>query len=174
MIDKLADDISNYLKNKYPEELPSTQIVRYSMKFVISNLLPIIIVLFASLFLNNTYEVMITLISFSSLRMFSGGFHFRSAEACIVFSSLTIIVISKIAIYLNDHTFLMFLVSLALVLIYAPSNIEKQTRVKEKNFIWFKIISLSLVAIIYAFDNPISNFAVLVQCLLLIRLKGGE
>ncbi|MEJ3719198.1 accessory gene regulator B family protein [Paenibacillus polymyxa] len=174
MINQLADKWSISAKRKYPDELPSQQIVRYTIKFIISNTIPIFIVLIASMLLGITKEAILALIGFSSVRMFSGGFHFKSAEMCIVFSSLVIILIASCGNYFDNYSFAMYLASIILVMLYAPSKIEQQTRVKPKNFKWFKIISLILVTLIYTINIPVLNLAALVQSLLLIRLRGGE
>jgi accessory gene regulator B len=174
MIDQIADKWSCAAKSKYPDELPSQQIVRYTLKFIISNTIPIFIVLIASMLLGITKEAVLALIGFSSLRMFSGGFHFKSADMCIVFSSLVIILIALEGNYFEHYSFAMYLASVILVMIYAPSKIEQQTRAKPEKFKWFKIISLIIVSLIYIINIPVMNLAVLVQSLLLIRLRGGE
>ncbi|WP_311078193.1 accessory gene regulator B family protein [Paenibacillus polymyxa] len=174
LIDNIADKSSFYLKNKYRDELPSEQIIRYALKLIILNVIPVLIVVFVATYLNIVPQSITALISFSLLRMFSGGFHFKSAEYCIVFSSLMIIVISKFGFLLSDCSFIMYCVCIVLVMIYAPSKIKEQTRVKEEYFHRFKIISLVIVSLFYIWDNPVSNLAILVQSLLLIYRKGGE
>ncbi|KAF6620504.1 accessory gene regulator B family protein [Paenibacillus sp. EKM102P] len=173
IIDHFVDKVSHQLKNKYPDELPSYGIIRYALKFIITNTIPIFLIIMFSLIFGNLKESLIAILGFSLLRIFSGGFHFQTPEKCIIFSTVMIILISELGYYFTTHTFIMFIVSLLIVLIYAPSDIQNQTKVKKENYKWFKIISLLLVSIFYLIDNPISNLAILVQSILLIRLKGG-
>lgn len=175
IIDQFVDKLSHYLKDKYPNELPSYGIIRYAIKFIITNTIPILLIIILSLIFGDLQDSMIAILSFSLLRTFSGGFHFQTPEKCILFSTIMIISITKLGYYFEKYTFIMFVMSLLLTLKYAPSKITEQTKVKKENFKWFKIVSLFLVSIFYLINNPISNLAVLVQSTLLIRrLKGGE
>ncbi|OZB98077.1 accessory gene regulator ArgB-like protein [Paenibacillus sp. XY044] len=169
MIDLFSDKLSSYLKNKYPEELPALSIVRYSIKFLISNVLPIIIIILSSILFQMTKEVVIGLLGFCILRMFSGGYHVKSAELCILTSVTVIYLIAIVGQQINSYMIVLDLISIILVGIYAPSNIKKQTRIKEENYRYLKLMSLIIVTSNIFIQSNILSVAFLIQSITLIR-----
>ncbi|WP_340032566.1 accessory gene regulator B family protein [Paenibacillus sp. FSL K6-1122] len=174
MIDSFATRISTRLVEKFPDELPPLGITRYGIKFLISNVVPVVLLLIIGLMLNIVSEVVICLISFSSLRMVSGGYHAKKPEACLVISTILIALIAKFGYLLSDYTLLMNSLSLVLVAIFAPSNIENQTKILKEHFKYLKAISIGMIIMSFLLNNFLISAALLVQSLLLIRLKGGE
>lgn len=176
MINQISLSISKTLKSRYPEELPSIDIMRYSIKFLITNAIPILIIIIVSSLLGFLPDAVIALVSFSLLRMFSGGFHFKTAEMCIVFSSLTILLISIFGTMIGNASVYLNVISLILNLIFAPSKINNQTRIKEKYYFVFKIISVLIVICSILVNHQVVSMAIFIQSLLLIRSlrKGGE
>ncbi|MBD8839409.1 accessory gene regulator B family protein [Paenibacillus sp. CFBP 13594] len=174
MIDEFSTRLSVRLVEKYPKEMPSLGITRYGIKFIISNVLPMLILLIIGLMFNLVSEIFICLISFSSLRMVSGGYHAKEPEICLLISTVTIVLIAKLGYIMSDYTMLLSLVSLILVLIYAPSNIENQTKILVEHFKYLKMISVLIIAIGFLTNNYLVISSLFVQSSLLIRLKGGE
>lgn len=176
MINYIALKLSKTLKSKYPEELPSIDIMRYSIKFIIINAIPIAIIVCLSYIFGFLSNALIALLSFSLLRMVSGGFHFKSPEMCSLFSSITILLIGYFGSWFGQASIYFNIMSLILNIIYSPSNITKQTRIKEKYFFIFKIISVVIVICSMIINNHIISTAIFIQSLLLVRSlrKGGE
>ena len=112
MINKFVFNISSRMKRKYPTELPELDIVEYSLKFIITNVLPIIVIILYGVVSENLMNVLISLGSFSLLRMFSGGYHIKTPELCILTSVALIISISEIGHMLTDYKMIMGIVSL--------------------------------------------------------------
>jgi accessory gene regulator B len=173
MIDKLVDNISTSLVNKFPEELPPYGVTRYGIKFLISNLLPILLLLLIGTVINAFNEVMISILSFSTLRLVSGGFHAKKPELCLVISTIMILSIAKFGYFFEEYTVVVNLLSLTLVLIFSPSNIEGQTKILKENFKYLKLVSLAILAVGFFLDNYLISTSFLAQSIFLIRLKGG-
>lgn len=72
MIDRYVNNLSQTLVSKYPNELPPYGITRYGIKFIITNILPIMLLLLVGFMLNNYNNVLMSILSFSLLRMTSG------------------------------------------------------------------------------------------------------
>lgn len=174
MIDKYVNEAATRLVAKYPNELPPFGITRYGLKFIITNIFPIVLLLLVGLMLNNYNNVLISIISFSTLRMVSGGYHSDYPETCLIYSTIIILTISQFSSYLIGYELIMSGVALVLVAIYAPSNIENQTKILKRHFKYLKYISILIVLIGTLFNNPTVIASMLAQSLLLVRLKGGE
>ena len=175
MIDQLVSIISLKLKEKYPKELPEIDVMQYALKFLITNIAPIFLIVLYGLVSDNVVNVLFTLGGFSLLRMFSGGYHIKSAELCVFTSIIMIILISEFSFLFVDYILVINALSLFLVLIYAPSNIRSQTRLPDKYDILLKLISITIILINIYISNVYFSVSIFVQSLLLIRsLKGGD
>ncbi|PYY28284.1 accessory gene regulator B family protein [Paenibacillus illinoisensis] len=173
IIDKAVSSLSHKLVERYPRELPSYAITRYGIKFLVSNIIPITLLLILGAILDILPIVSLSIASFSILRMVSGGYHAKYPEACLVISTVLIMGIAIYNEYLSPYMILCNVLSLVLVAIYAPSNIENQTKIKKKYFGHLKVISVLLVSTNFILQNTVIAASFLVQSILLIRLKGG-
>ncbi|MFE6075700.1 accessory gene regulator B family protein [Paenibacillus sp. NPDC057886] len=174
MIDKYVNDLSQSLVTRYPEELPPYGITRYGLKFIITNILPITLLLLVGLMLNNYNNVLISILSFSLLRMTSGGYHSKYPEICMIYSTTIILSIASLGSHFEGFEWIISGIALILVTKFAPSNIDNQTKILKKYFKYLKYISILTVIVGSLFQNPIVSCSMLAQSLLLIRLKGGE
>lgn len=174
MIDNLATKVSRTLVDRFPNELPPFGITRYGIKFILSNLVPLLSLLLIGWILDTVYEIIVCYVSFASLRMVSGGYHAKMPEVCLIISTALITLIAKFGHIMIEYVHILNLVSLALVIIYAPSNIENQTKILKSNFKFLKLISIMIVLVGFVLNDVLVSASLLVQSLLLIRLKGGE
>lgn len=173
LINSLSLKTSEALKRKYGDVVPSIDIMRYSIKFLITNITPIILIIVISLFTDNLFNALIALIGFVSLRMLTGGYHIDSAELCVVFSTLIIILISHLTI-LEKWYFLFQVTSLILVILFAPFNITNKTKIPIKHYSKLKYAAIILLLIsTVVFPNIILSIAFLTQSLTLVHLRGG-
>lgn len=174
MIDSFATKVSTRLVEKFPDELPPLGITRYGIKFLISNVMPVIFLVIAGLLMNTLSDIVICYLAFSILRMVSGGYHAKNPEMCLVISTVLLISIAKFGHLLSDYLLIMNILSLILVIVFAPSNIENQTKILQKHFKYLKIISITIILIGFLLDNYSISSSLLIQSLLLARLRGGE
>ncbi|MNH75614.1 putative regulator protein [compost metagenome] len=182
MIDSLCLNLATKLKEAFPNEMPSISKMKYSLKFLMANILPLLLILLSSAMLNYFYEAMFVVLGFCGLRVVSGGKHLENADVCVVVSTLfiaTVIFVSHLlsgSSYLSELLLSMNLISLLLVSIFAPSDISGFTKIKEENFKYLKIISLIIVIVAMLSKNIYLSFPIFLQSLSLVRinLKGGE
>lgn len=174
MINNIVNNASRKLVDRFPNELPPYGITRYGIKFIVSNILPITLLLLVGWSLNIYNNVLISILSFSVLRLSSGGYHSKYPELCLIYSSILIIAIASVGKILNGFEWMFSIATLILVLIYAPSNIENQTKILRKHYKYLKYISILTVALGTIVKDPIVSCSMFAQSLLLIRLKGGD
>lgn len=174
MIDKITMKLSIALKSKYPNELPEVETINYVHKFILSNILPIVIILTIAALTGNLASISLSLIGFAVLRAFSGGVHLKKLESCLLLSTAIIVGIPWLSDWVADYTTILTIIASILVLIYAPSNIRKQTLIPERFFIYLKIISFIIVVSNLLIESKVLAMAFFVQAITLIRLKGGE
>lgn len=175
MIEKTARDIALFLKNKFPDEMPSAAIIEYVMKFIIQNVLPLVIIIFFSLIIDKFRETIIFLLGFVTLRVVTGGFHFRSREVCFISSVVFILIVLQIPTISNLNIYLNF-ISFVIIAIFAPQNVVSRVN-KEKHYI-FKVLALILVVLSYFINDNIFSFSLFIQSLFIplgkVSGKGGE
>lgn len=166
-IQLLANRMALKLKRKIPDHPISAEVMAYSIVFFLNTLLTIVVSMTISLFFNNMTDVLIVLISFPILRMISGGYHFRSGWTCIIVSAVGVNAIALIE--LNNEMFgAMTGVTVLLLLLFAPSRIEQQTRIPSKFFPYLKLGSIVIVSLnLFIQSDPIAC-AFFVQALTLI------
>lgn len=174
MIDNFATKISTALVRKFPDELPPLGVTRYGIKFIISNVLPILLLIIIGYLMGINREIAISYISFAILRMVSGGYHAKKPETCLIISTILLVCIAKFGYLLFEYQLIMSLISLIMVLVYAPSDIKNQTKILEEHFKYLKLISVVIVLIGALMNNYLVIASMLVQSLLLIPMRGGE
>ena len=177
MISLLAEKIAKYIKIHIPDHPASVNVLKHSISFILNVLFVVSLSLLASVFTQKTFEAGIILISFAMLRQVSGGIHLKSGVLCVILTTLGITIVS----YTPDNeifTNVANLVNIILVLLFAPSRIDKQTRISKKHYPLLKIISLFLVSTNFLIGSSVLAAAFLIQSLTLIKFewktKAGE
>ena len=126
------------------------QVYYYGLQIIIGGINKFLLLIIPGLLLNILPQLLLTTISFASLRIFTGGLHYDSYTKCTYISllSFTITALLSKYIYINQFiTMLIFLSVLFLILIYAP--IEHPNKpIKENKKIRFKIIALFVLTIL--------------------------
>ncbi|MNW38904.1 putative regulator protein [compost metagenome] len=173
MIEALALRMAKRIKSAAPDHPTSIQVLKYSLALILNAVFIIIATLTISIFTGETKEAATILISYAILRQLSGGLHLKSGMQCVatttvVFTGLSLITLSPTGVQIAN------VVSFALVLIFAPSNIEKQSRIKKDHYPRLKLYSAILVAINVLVASPVIAVSFLVQSLTLIRLPEGR
>lgn len=172
IIEKAALQIATRLKNLAPEHPASIDVLSFALAILINTLSIIGLTLLVSFVTGNTKEAITILITFALLRSVTGGIHLNSGTACVLFTTTLFTTISFIGIS-NEACIILNLISLILVMIYAPSGIERQSRIKRKYYPLLKVIGISLILMsLLIFDSTLT-ITFFIQSVLLIRLKGG-
>jgi accessory gene regulator B len=173
MIEKAALVMATGLKKRIPEHPASIAVLQFALAIALNTISIIGLTLVISLITGNTQEVLIALISFAILRQVSGGKHLDSGVFCVLVTTTFITVISYL--HINHMLILMLNVaSLVMILIFAPSNIDNQSRIPRQYYPHLKVISSLLVIISFLISNSTLTLSFFIQSLTLIRSRGGE
>ena len=173
MIETAALKIAEGIKRQVPEHKASVNILKHAIAIVLNIVFIISFTLIASFITGNTKQALTALIGFALLRQFSGGFHLKTGAGCILFTTVLFTGISFIelpVLYIQIFN----IISLLLVGIFAPSRIEKQSRIPKIHYPKLRIISMLIVVSNVFIQSSTLAVSFLVQSLSLIYLKGGE
>ena len=127
----------------------------YSLQFIYGTINQFLLISVTGLLLNILPQIIITTISFISLRLFSGGLHFDNYKICTYFTLLSFTVFGLLAKYIIlSHliTTIIYLLIYFIIFIYAP--VEHPNRLlnnSEKTR--FKYIALLILTGLYLTTN---------------------
>ncbi len=177
MIDALACKMAHRIKSVVPEHPASVARLSYSLTFMLNAGFIILLSLLVSLLTGNTIEALAVLVSFAVLRQVSGGLHLKSGTLCVIASVVGVTLLSYTNIHHSLATPIITGISLVLVLFYAPSGIEKQTRIPPKYYPFLKALSITFVASNFLIASSVVAVTFFIQSLTLIPwflMRGGE
>ncbi|AIG27499.1 accessory regulator AgrB [Brevibacillus laterosporus] len=166
MIEKLSKAISIKIKNASPERTNSIAVLSYALSILLNFFFICFFLLLIGLLTNRLQEIFIALMTFVILRFFSGGYHMKSLDHCVIVTTVIIAVIPYIPVN-NIIIYLLTAISVLLVLIYAPNSTYENLTVPRKVLI-LKLCSVLIVSINFVIVSPIVALAFFVQSLLLI------
>lgn len=169
MINKLSEQIALSIKRANPHDTKSVPVLKFGLIMIISTSMIIFTTSVVSFLLGTLKETWIVLISFALLRMFSGGFHFKSPELCI-FTTIAGAIIVPFIIIPQSWLLPVTGLTLLVLLFFAPCRIENQSRFfKPKHCLLLKALSILIVLTAYlVFNNLLLGVTFLIQALTLI------
>jgi len=170
MVDMLSFRIAKAIKRIEPEKTASLDVLKFSLEIVINTLFTISIVAIIGIISGKFMAAMLGLGAFIVLRYFSGGLHMQKAIHCSLISILAISIAPHVPLTI-EWIRIIGVVSLAIVLIYAPSNIEGHARIPKKYFPFLKIVSAILVALNFLLLNSTVACVFLLQSITTIRIQ---
>ncbi|MDP5275248.1 accessory gene regulator ArgB-like protein [Chengkuizengella axinellae] len=168
MIESFANKISQEIKKHEPSA--DVEIMNYSLIVLLNTILVIVFTVIAGLLLGDLKGAIVAISSFALLRIFSGGFHFKSVDVCTIVSVLLFV----LAFLINLSPTLVFtfnVISLLIVLIFSPSNVQKNTRIPKSVNPYFKVISVIIVSSNFVLQSSEIAFCFFIQAISLIRLR---
>jgi len=171
MIEKLAYRIACYLKKVEPEKTASIEVMKFSLEALINVFLTLLFVLTIGIITGKLSESIIGLCSFAVLRFFSGGIHLRTAIQCSFVSTLLISISPHIPLN-NISKIIIVIISLIIILLFAPSNIEGHARIPKKYFPILKIISAIIVGFAFILGSSTFIIVCLIQALTIIPYRS--
>ncbi|WP_110932604.1 accessory gene regulator ArgB-like protein [Paenibacillus bouchesdurhonensis] len=170
MINVMADKIAVGIKRTAPDHPASIAVLRYSIALLLNAALIISITLLLSVFTGRTKEIMILLVSFAVLRQVSGGIHLNSGIKCILTTTTLFTLLSVIELTFS-YAMIINGIAAILCLIFAPSRIEKQTRIPLKYYPLLKLASVLIVSSNFLIMSPVLSLSFVAQSVLLIKLR---
>lgn len=161
---------SRAIKRTVPNHPASEAVLKYALEVVYNVVFIVGFTIIISLWTGKITQALILMASFALLRQISGGIHLKSGLACVMvstalFSTLSMIDVGDNAIFLNAF-------SLIIVILFAPSDIEKQTRIPQKYFPLLKCGAIFLITISLFLNYQTVSLGLFVQSLTLISRKG--
>ncbi|KMZ40041.1 MULTISPECIES: accessory gene regulator B family protein [Bacillales] len=173
MIETLAERIAIQLKSINPHETKSVPTMKFGLILIINMLLIITISLTLSLMIGTFQGTLLTLAGFLVLRQFSGGFHYSSSVYCTM-TSITGAVFIPLITLPTDFITPIIIITFVLVALFAPQDMEMQSRLfKQNQTLLLKIVSLLIVSLLFFIESETLVKTFFVQALTLIPLKGG-
>jgi len=170
VINALSHKLAVGIKSKVPEHPASIAVLQYSLSLVLNTVFIIGLSFMLSFFTGKALETLVALAGFAVLRQISGGYHLKSGVMCILVSTAGIVALSfadfgpAITLSFNAAAFL-------LALVFAPSRIERQTRIPQKYFGYLKLGSMMLIVLSGFIGYSVLASAFLLQALTLIRIR---
>lgn len=137
-----------------------------------------VVICIIALILGILKELICLLIAFNFIRFFAFGMHASKSSICLIFSSLVFIIFSILCKYIvlpKYLLYILYLLALAIISIYAPSDTVKRPLIKRKKRIKFKILSIKVVIIYFILTLVSKNnlfinsliFGLLIECILI-------
>lgn len=153
MLHSLASYIATKFFNendKYPKE-----IYIYGIELLISSLISTSVILLIGLLTKTFCESIIFLISFSAIRVYTGGYHSMTYLRCNIISASSYIAIVVFLYLLRDYvanpTVLLigYLLTMLLALVFAPVKHENK-ELSESDIKKYKLLSLLMITVVFA------------------------
>lgn len=167
MLGRIADSIAVLFLNKNiinEDELP---VYQYGMQVLICNIAGMLTVLIVGILISRLVESIIFITIYTTLRIYTGGYHARTPLVCnIVFLGTYLVTVMLEALKVNNSVvWIMYLLSCLIILRFSPiENVNKELDEKDKEIYRNKslIISTLLLMILLAGDitDRYSNGAV--------------
>lgn len=137
-----------------------------------------VVICIIALILGILKELICLLVSFNFIRFFAFGMHASKSSICLIFSSLVFIIFSILCKYIvlpKYLLYILYLLALAIISIYAPADTVKRPLIKRKKRIKFKILSIMVVIIYFILTLVFKNnllinsliFGLLIECILI-------
>ncbi|ATF13720.1 hypothetical protein A616_17530 [Brevibacillus brevis X23] len=173
LIENAAEKLARSIKEANPHDTKSVEVMKFSLIAVIGTGSAVAISMVLSALLGTLTETLVTILAFVLLRSFSGGFHFKTAEACTITSIVGSVVLPLIPISQHMGNTLMVLTLIILTWL-APIGMNQSRIFDVKHYPYLKILCILIVASNFLWMSDILTKAFFVQAVTLLILKGGE
>lgn len=168
MIEKMAEKLALALKKSNPDETASVEVMKFSLSIILNFAIVTVLSLLIAALFKTAGATLLAMIGFAALRAVSGGVHLPVSEWCIAVSVFIFVTIPHLPI--NDTwCIILSIASIGLVLLFAPSRIENQSRIPKSYYPLLKLVSVLLVALNFWFMSGVLAATFFIQSLLLIR-----
>ncbi|MEK4273149.1 accessory gene regulator B family protein [Paenibacillus sp. FSL R7-0026] len=177
MIEVVAGRVARHIKSVVPDHPVHEEDMRHTLIIILNTAAVVLFTLVGVLLTGKGSEVIMLLKCFAILRLVSGGLHLESSMGCAVVTAGTATVLSLISINIS-WTVTLTLISMLIVLKYAPSGIENQSRIPKRFYPALPVISCLIVASNLWFLSSMAAIAFFVQAMTLVInehfMKGGD
>lgn len=157
--DKISSKITNFIASYTNTSKEDLEKINYGLLVIILNFFKLVLLLATAYILGVLNYTVLSLLVFGALRIFASGPHSDSSLKCIILNYIFFLGDVYLSIYLKTNIYILttiFLVSIILILLYAPADTAKRPIVSAKLRKKLKIYSLSTAIaffIICLFNN---------------------
>ncbi|KAF6614361.1 accessory gene regulator B family protein [Paenibacillus sp. EKM102P] len=169
-LDTIALNIATHIKTVVPDHPSSIDVLKHGISVAINTVSIILLTIGISFFTDRMQEALLAMVSFSMLRQIVGGIHLKSNIVCIVVSTVLLTALS-FASFNYNWVVITSIISIVLILVYAPSRVEGKTRISKQHYPLLKFMGVAIVALNLWLAFPVVAASFFVQSLTLI--EGG-
>ncbi len=149
MKDLIIDKAMNSIKRKNNFDETKLAEIKYGLSTLYINITKTIVIITLSIILNLIKELLLILLFYGLLRLFGFGLHAKKTWQCWIGSLLTFLLLPYLVklLIINFYVRLIIsILSIVLIIIYAPADTEKRPLIRKKRRILYKILC-TLIAI---------------------------
>ncbi|WP_410515145.1 accessory gene regulator B family protein [Paenibacillus sp. BR2-3] len=150
-----------------PEQTCSIEIMQYSLNIILNTILAFIGSALIGILLNNLPETMLFIVSFSILRLCSGGFHLKTSSACNIATILLCSLTPYFFSITGNTGWIINAISLVIMILFAP-NPDKNAQIPRTLYPRLKLFSILLVGLNFWFGSAVIGLAYIAQSLTVI------
>lgn len=170
MVESLALRIAKAIKRVEPERTASVEVLKFSLEFLMNTFITLLIIVLIGTVTGKLGQTLLGLGAFVVLRFFSGGMHMGKAFHCSLLTTLLITLAPHLPLD-KPFTIALSVVSAAILLVFAPSNIEGHARIPTKYFPLLKLASVLIALSNLVFLNATIALVQLIQAVTTVNLK---
>ncbi|QTH44987.1 accessory gene regulator B family protein [Cohnella sp. LGH] len=171
MIQNLGQKAARRIKRVVPDHPASLDVLAFSLTALLNVLAIVTITLIIAIFTGKIASASIAIVSFAILRQLSGGIHLPSTDWCVVVSVIGLTALSFLDGLASGITITATIVSMIIAALFAPTGIERQSRIPKRFYPYLKVVSVALIASNLLIGSSVIAFSFLAQCLTLTKKR---
>ncbi|OXM14943.1 accessory gene regulator B family protein [Paenibacillus herberti] len=175
MLEQLSIICAQKIKQKHTHpETANVNIMAYALGVYFNFFATLLLVVLVGWATNELIDTILVMILFNVIRFFSGGYHFKSLDVCVVISVILFSIVPQLSLSTIGITLLTL--SSALIFLWrAPAYRTDTTRLNPRFHPYFKVTAVLLALINLHFQSELYAWVLLLQAItMLFVLKGGE
>lgn len=149
MIEKCAGRITNWLLQSEAIEESDQELYEYAVFSILLTVSPIFLAIFVGFLLGCVWRSVLIILPFVIIRKFSGGYHTRRAETCLIGSSLLLILCIVLSFYVQCGWTLMWVSvgATASLVYFSPIDNDNRLLSREEQISYKK--STIMIAVLF-------------------------
>lgn len=171
MIEAISERVSRYLYHQNEKKDVSQEVMKFALIGIVTNGMIILLALGIGLADGRFQETCLSLAAMAAMRFLAGGHHVSPPMLCVVLSTIAVTVVP----FVPENQVLTYVftgVCLVLIVLFAPADLEKSTRISKRTLQGMKYSALLLAASNVIVQSHIIATAFFIASLTLISLKG--
>ncbi|MBU7319041.1 accessory gene regulator B family protein [Paenibacillus oleatilyticus] len=160
-IENIAESLAIKINKNYPES-SSVAVLKFGLIGLLNLLFSVIIVLLIGGLTDHFSVAVLAVLGFPLLRYYSGGIHFSSANLCSLVTSFFMLISMYYNVEYWYNGLILNVISIILLLLYAPAGIKK-SNIKKEHYPRLKFISALIVLSNLFFQSEVLTTAFFIQ-----------